>query len=262
MVIKAVGFALMSAALPPEAPPANTLKDLSPLLTIVAFAAVAPTKKNAILSAPLLLIVAFPAVAPSKKPAKLLLLIVALAALDVSKNRTKLFAALLLIVAFPAVALSKKSAKLFDALLLIVALPAVDVPRNCAKLNSPLLLIVCTFPELFTMPAPWRFRLTADKVTWIENALAPGMKVMEEMVMSVERVGEVCVEVPKVAVSPALTGATPPDQFVPEFQSAEAGAFSQVASTASAEEGRSRKQEVRKKQEASSRTTSSGENQN
>ena len=57
--------------------------------------------------------------------------------------------------------------------------------------------------------------------------------------MSVERVGEVCVEVPKVAVSPALTGATPPDQFVPEFQSAEAGAFSQVASTASAEEVRS-----------------------
>jgi hypothetical protein len=83
----------MSAALPPEAPPANTLKDLSPLLTIVAFAAVAPTKKNAILSAPLLLIVAFPAV-------------------DVPTNCAKLCNTLLLIVAFPAVALSKKSAKL------------------------------------------------------------------------------------------------------------------------------------------------------
>ena len=102
------------------------------------------------------------------------------------------------------------------------------------------------------MPAPWRFRLTAVKVTWIENALAPGMKVMEEMVMSVERVGEVCVEVPKVAVSPALTGATPPDQFVPEFQSAEAGASSQVASTASAEKGRKKKEEVRSKQETRS----------
>ena len=39
MVIKAVGFALLSAAFPPEAPKLKTVKDVSPLLTIVAFAA-------------------------------------------------------------------------------------------------------------------------------------------------------------------------------------------------------------------------------
>ena len=62
------------------------------------------------------------------------------------------------------------------------------------------------------------------------------------MLTLAERVAEVCVEVPRVAVSPGLTGAIPPDQLVPVFQSAEAGAFSQVASTASKEEGRSKKE--------------------
>jgi hypothetical protein len=43
---------------------------------------------------------------------------------------------------------------------------------------------------------------------------SPGLKVIEEMVMSAERAGEVCVEVPKVA---ALTGARPPNQLVLVF---------------------------------------------
>ena len=88
--------------------------------------------------------------------------------------------------------------------------------------------------------------------TWIENGFAPELKVMESMVTLAERVGEVCVEVPKVAVSPALTGAIPPDQLAPVFQLSEAGAFSQLASTASEEEGRRKKEEVRSKEKTRS----------
>ena len=70
-----------------------------------------------------------------------------------------------------------------------------------------------------------------------------GLKVMESMEMLAERVGEVWVETLKVAVSPGLTGAVSPNQLLPVFQSAEGGAASQVASTASKEEGRSKKEE-------------------
>jgi hypothetical protein len=69
---------------------------------------------------------------------------------------------------------------------------------------------------------------------WIEKTLAPGTKVMESMVTDALIVGEVCVEVLKVAVSPGLSGAIPPDQFVPEFQLPESGLVSQTASTAKA----------------------------
>jgi hypothetical protein len=67
---------------------------------------------------------------------------------------------------------------------------------------------------------PWR-RIGVPEMRPFENfglrTLSPGLKVIEEMVMSAERAGEVCVEVPKVAVSPALTGARPPNQLVPVF---------------------------------------------
>ena len=62
------------------------------------------------------------------------------------------------------------------------------------------------------------------------KGLAPRLNVMESIVTLAESVGDVFVEVLKVAVSPGLTAAIPPDQFVPVFQSAEAGALSQVAS--------------------------------
>ena len=104
------------------------------------------------------------------------------------------------------------------------------------------------------MPTPWSVS-PRNAGTWIENGLAPELKVMESMVTLAERVGEVCVEVPKVAVSPALTGANPGgtlNQLPPVFQVAEAGALSQVASTASEEEGRRKKEEVRSKKKTRS----------
>ena len=49
------------------------------------------------------------------------------------------------------------------------------------------------------------------------TASAPELNVMESMVTSSERNSVVIVEVLKVAVSPALTGAIPPTQFLPSF---------------------------------------------
>jgi hypothetical protein len=63
------------------------------------------------------------------------------------------------------------------------------------------------------------------------------LKVMDSIVTSAERVGDVAAEVLKVAVSPGLTGAMLGDQLVPEFQLAEIGTLSQLASMASAEVG-------------------------
>ena len=63
------------------------------------------------------------------------------------------------------------------------------------------------------------------------------------MVTFAERVGDVFEEVLKVAVSPGLTGAFLDDQFAPEFQLAEPGSSSHVASTpcAAAVENKSEK---------------------
>ena len=59
------------------------------------------------------------------------------------------------------------------------------------------------------------------------------MKVMDSIVTSAERVGNVAPEVLKVAVSPGLTGAIVGDQFAPVFQF-ELKFPTQVESTASA----------------------------
>ena len=178
------------------------MKLLAPLLFIVAFPALAPVSKNAKLLIPLLLIVAFPALAPVSNNVKL--------------------APLLLIVAFPAVA------------------PAV----NDVELLAPKVLIVCTFVELFTIPTPWRIRLPGTGAlvpcaipTWIVKALALELKVMDLTVLvAAEIVGDVFVEVLKVAVSGKLTGAFVGDQFTLVFQ-LEFTFPNQVASTASAELG-------------------------
>ena len=134
-----------------------------------------------------------------------------------AQRSSRLNTALLLIVALAAVDAPKKFASLLVPLLLIVASAAVDVPKKLTALDTALLLIVCTdSPESFMIPSPWSCRVTgkADP-TWIENALAPGLNVTEPMVTLSERVGEVCVEAPKVAVSPELTGAIPPDNCCP-----------------------------------------------
>ena len=169
MVMKADGFALISAAFPPEAALKNAVKEFSPSLMIVAFMAVELSKSKVL---PELLIIAFPALEASENdvapkppsslsklllivtspalelskndknviaPLKLLLLIVACAALESSKNRV-VPEPVFRIVAFPAVDSSKNDAIPLLSLL-IVASPAVDMLKNDVSPRPKLLIV-------------------------------------------------------------------------------------------------------------------------